>query len=161
MKKFLFLLMITFTVMANVYASDKVEDYTYVVIWNSDNTNNVYKCADRPTIYPTSENLVLRTNHTEVLYPITEARKFTFGKSEDYESGIKTAETHALYEITANMVRISGLKQSTAASIFSTDGKCMMQKKSSKGEISFNITGLRNGVYVVKCGTETFKFLKK
>ena len=161
MKRIYFFLMVCLLTIGKMFATDKVTDYTYLLIWNSDSTYNVYKCAERPVVIPTAECLLLRINGTEIQYPINEARKFTFGKTEDFESGVKNPEANALYEITPNMVRITGVKKAGSAGIFSTDGKCMMQGKSQEGEITFDITSLKSGVYVIKCGTENFKFLKK
>ena len=161
MNRLLLLLVGCMCAVGKVGASDKIEDYIYVFIWNSDGTNCVYKCADRPAIIPTKECLLLRVNGTEIQYPINEFRKFSFGKTEDFESGIQTPSTQAVYEITQNAVRISGLKNTVTARIYSADGKNVSSEKSSAGRVTLDISQLKAGVYVVKCGTENFKFLKK
>ena len=161
MNKLLLLLMACICVVSKVCASDKIEDYTYVLIWNADGTNCAYKCADRPAIIPTKECLVLRVNGTEVQYPINEFRKFSFGKTDDFESGIQTPSTQAVFEVTQNEIRISGLKGTKTAHVYATDGKNMLSGKASSGQITLDVSKLKAGVYVVKCGTENFKFLKK
>ena len=83
MNRLLLLLVGCMCAVGKVGASDKIEDYIYVFIWNSDGTNSVYKCAERPAIIPTKDCLLLRVNGTEIQYPINEFRKFSFGKAED------------------------------------------------------------------------------
>lgn len=161
MNRLLLLLVGCMCAVGKVGASDKIEDYIYVFIWNSDGTNSVYKCAERPAIIPTKDCLLLRVNGTEIQYPINEFRKFSFGKAEDVESGIQASSTQAVFEIAQNEICVYGLKEAKTANVYATDGKRMLSGKVSAGRVAFDVSKLKTGVYVVKCGNENFKFLKK
>lgn len=148
--------------MGRVYAADDVREYTYVVIWNADNSYNVYKCADRPMIFPSEGYLLLRVNDTEIQFPADQPRKFTFSKAEDIESGVSDVQSKGLFDVTQDKLNISGLKKGVkVAGIYSADGKQMMQGKTADGKVCLDVSGLKPGIYVVQCGDVKFKFLKK
>ncbi len=144
-----------------VYADD-VREYTYLMVWNSDSTYNTYKCADRPVVYCAEDYLQLKVNDTEVSYPANQALKFTFSKTEQAETGINTPSSEGLFDITQKNFVATGLAENVkAVSIYSVDGKRVMQKNTSGGSVAMDISMLKAGIYVVQCGSVNFKFLKK
>ncbi len=148
--------------MGEVYASERIREYTYVVIWETDSTCNVYKSSDNPIIIPTADYLSLRVNGTEVQYPANKPFRITFSKTPDIDTAVEEVITKGMYEITQTQVSITGLDKTVKnASIYSVDGKQVLGAKTENGTVTLNISDFKAGIYVVKCGDVNFKFLKK
>lgn len=161
MKKNLLTFLLSLVCMTGAFAVNEVTDYAYVVLWNADGTCNVYKCADRPMIIPEEENLRFLVNDTEVLFPCTEVLKITFSTTPEVDTAVEEVKQNACFDLTQNYVKVTGLDDAKMVSIYSSDGKRMLNAKPSNGEVTIDISHLKKGVYIVQCGKTNFKFLKK
>ena len=138
---------------------DNVERVTQVLVWSSDSTYTVYKCADNPTVYADETGLVLSVNGTQVVFPGNEVRKFTF--ADEASTGVENAVAKGTYEITQNLVKVDGLVAGTLVAIYDTGGRLVTQSKAVTGNVAIDISSLSHGVYVVKAGSTNFKFMKR
>lgn len=77
-------------------------------------------------------------------------------------SAIKSIETknNKLSYSVGESIIIMG-SQAGSATLYNTGGQAVAYGKADGGMISINVSSLQTGTYIVKCGSQTFKFNKK
>lgn len=85
--------------------------------------------------------------------------KATFAKVDP--AGIKDITVHGniLESFVDNVLTLIGVEGDIE--IFSVNGSKMLNVKATKRETQINVSHFTSGVYLVKCGKQTFKFNKK
>lgn len=135
-----------------------------IIVWTADGSNVLYLLEDHPKIFMTSADLVLKTINTEVLYPMSDYVKFTFGTEEINDTQIEhlLTENKAIIKITSQIVSISNLMPNESLSVYTVDGKMVERTNASTdGQTTFSIADYANGIYIIKTHDKSFKFVKK
>ena len=116
---------------------------------------------DKPVITYTDNDLVLKTTKTEVQYPLSSLAKFTFTDLEDAVISIKDDKA-AQMELDNYMVSITGAKPDITVTVIGSDGKTIgTYKTDAYGSVTFSISDLPQGIYIIKSENLTCKILKK
>ena len=117
--------------------------------------------ADKPVITYTDTDLVLKTTRTELQYPLAQLAKFTFTDVEDAVISIKDDKAVQL-ELDNYAVNITGAKPGIMVSVTGIDGKSLaVYKTDADGSVTFSISELPEGIYIIKTESLTCKILKK
>ena len=88
--------------------------------------------------------------------------KITFKpKEQPIATDISTPETKT--NLLGSMVndKLTLIGVNSDVTLYDANGKQMLQQEAQGGETVINIGHLPSGVYIVKCGKQTFKFIKK
>ena len=131
---------------------------TTVVLWAEDGTSAEYKCSDRPVVRHDGDELVLTVNGgAELRISAKESASFTV--KEDL-TGVEQVEKKGTVEMKKESIDLSNLKSGTLAVIYDTNGRQVAQILATDGHGRLNTANLSHGIYVVKAGGITFKFVK-
>ena len=154
-----FAFMLFISGMANT--SEKIEDYTYLLIWKSENAYSAYKCSENPVVIPMKEYILLKTKDAEIHFSANAALKFTFGKTEEVETSVTEAKSEGTFEVNQSEIIIKNLTGKKTCRIYTPDGKLVAQKTAKGNELRIDISGLPKNIYAVQCGETNFKFIKR
>lgn len=131
-----------------------------LTIHQKDGSKFGYGFSEKPVITYTETDLVLKTAKTVVEYPLSAILKFTFTDSETAVSDIKGTNSPVL-QLDNNTVYISGVEPLQQVSLIDINGKVLSTYKTdANGSISFSITELPEGIYIVKTKSLTCKISK-
>lgn len=105
-----------------------------------------YAFSEKPVVTYQDGYIVISSEETAVMYPLSDMDKFTFGEVDDQVTRI-TAPANAAPQPTF---------------IYSVDGKLMRTYKPNEdGTTSSSLEGLPAGTYVIKNGKTSYKVLKR
>lgn len=80
----------------------------------------------------------------------------------DYTTGINTIETFNVDGTIDGEMNVSGVDAGSAVMVFDLSGKQVVATRASKdGNANVDATGLKSGVYIMKAGNKSIKFIKK
>lgn len=131
-----------------------------LTIHQKDGSKFGYGFSEKPVITYTETDLVLKTAKTVVEYPLSAILKFTFTDSETAVSDIKGTNSPVL-QLDNNTVYISGVEPLQQVSLIDINGKVLSTYKTdANGSISFSITELPEGIYIIKTKSLTCKISK-
>lgn len=132
-----------------------------LTIHQKDGSKFGYGFSEKPVITYTETDLVLKTAKTVVEYPLSAILKFTFIDSETAVSEIQSETKSPILQLDNYTVYISGAEASQLVSLIDINGKVLSTYKTdANGSISFSITELPEGIYIVKTKSLTCKISK-
>ena len=132
-----------------------------LTIHQKDGSKFGYGFSEKPVITYTETDLVLKTAKTVVEYPLSAILKFTFTDSETAVSEIQSETKSPILQLDNYTVYISGAEASQLVSLIDINGKVLSTYKTdANGSISFSITELPEGIYIVKTKSLTCKISK-
>lgn len=132
-----------------------------LTIHQKDDSKFGYGFSEKPVITYTETDLVLKTAKTVVEYPLSAILKFTFTDSETAVSDIKSGTNSPVLQLDNNTVYISGVEPLQQVSLIDINGKVLSTYKTdANGSISFSITELPEGIYIIKTKSLTCKISK-
>lgn len=85
--------------------------------------------------------------------------KATFAKIDPTEIKVITSQGNILESFVDNTLTLIGVEGNVE--LFSANGMKMLSVKATKRETRINVSFFTPGVYLVKCGNQSFKFTKK
>lgn len=144
-------------------ATPDLNKYLYMIT----NTGKYFMFKTVPTLKP-----IPGTDKFDVVYPdVTEKEvsKIHFvrtDKIDNYMTGIEAPvvdeeENLELQTPISSQMQISGCGDAKVAEIFSTSGAKVGQTKVNAGAATLQVADLTPGIYVVKVGKKSLKFVKK
>ncbi len=140
-------------------------DYAYTLVVNLTNGDKVsYLFENSPFAMIEGDDLKITEVATmqEVVFPISDLINMTFER-EEIPDGIKPLldAGKVAFGLTRSTLDAYGLEPGTELFIYDADGKLMIAGNSgSSREASLDISSLEKGVYVVKAGNYSFKFIR-
>jgi hypothetical protein len=103
----------------------------------------------------------LTTSNTVVEYPLSAVSKIKFTDSETAVSEIQSETKSPILQLDNYTVYISGAEASQLVSLIDTNGKVLSTYKTdANGSVSFSITELPEGIYIIKTKSLTCKISK-
>lgn len=117
---------------------------------------------DKPVVSFTDNEFVATSTKTELRFELAKVAKFTFDKVEDSVIEIKDDSAKSLITLDEYTVSISGAKPNVTVLLIASDGKQLQSfKTNDDGSVSFSISDLPQGAYMIKSNSLTYKILKK
>ena len=127
----------------------------YITIENKDGEKTSFALNGSPKVTFTAEAIVLSVDDKEVQYPLTDYLKFYY--TEDDETAIRTIGSTYDFETDGVTAKTS---PGTKAFIYNVDGTLIAETSAdSEGKVTLPATG--RGIYVIRIGNKTLKYIKK
>ena len=118
--------------------------------------------ADKPVITYTESDLVLKTAKTELQYPLSSIAKFAFNDVETSVAPSKDNKADVQLQIDSYVVNIADANPQVPVSVISSDGKTLSTYKTdADGSVTFSISELPEGIYIIKSESLICKIIKK
>ena len=110
----------------------------------------------------TETDLVVKTTKVELRYELLNVSKFTFDEKTIDDAVNIIAENKASITLDEYIVCISGAKVDIIVRLIDSNGKTLKTfKTDSEGSISFSISELPEGTYIIASESLTCKIIKK
>ena len=117
---------------------------------------------EKPVVTFTETELVVNTKGVELRYELTRFSKFTFDDKEPIEDAVPVITSKASITLDEYTVSISGAKVGIAVRLIASEGRTLKQYKTdADGSVTFSISELPEGLYVIASESLTCKILKK
>lgn len=135
-------------------------EFLYSVIVNkTDGTKVEYQFADKPVATLEGDNMKMTCGGESVLYPFASIENLTFDKRSGVD-GV-TVDGNVAFGLTREALEASGLQEGTLVNIYDVSGALRASGAAGvDGSVSVSLDGLGSGVYVVKAGNNSFKFVR-
>lgn len=102
--------------------------------------------TDKPVICYSADSLFMRTEHTHIEYPISELDRITFTNSEDKPESIN-------YYLA---------DETSSVTIFDISGRIISTYEDDGNHtLDISLTGLENGIYIIRQGDKSYKITKQ
>ncbi|MBR0432385.1 MAG: leucine-rich repeat domain-containing protein [Bacteroidaceae bacterium] len=132
-----------------------------VVIWTKDGEKCVYLLKEEPKISFTQEELLIETATMSATYPLSEFRCITYKEDDDNPlvTGIMDVEDgNGRFGESLSFVDMA---EGTPVSIYSANGTLVSEFHLSASHRTLSLSGLPQGIYLVKVNNMTYKIRKK
>ena len=133
-----------------------------LVVWLKNGQKVVHDLADKPETRFNAGYLMLSTDKVSISYPLTEVLRYT------YEGNIPVVAVPSIkpgemrFQQGADEMRFDGLAAGTVMEVYSTDGKLLRTQKAVQGQTAvISLKGQPAGLYIVKIGDASYKFMKR
>lgn len=133
-----------------------------IKVYEADGSSEIFLLSKSPNVTIVGNELVLKVDDIEVLYPLTPSVRFEFVEmaNDDKETGIQ--EITPSYKITANEIVISHVSPNSLICIYHLSGKMVKSARAdNEGQIRISSLNLSKGTYIVKSEQVTFKIFIK
>ena len=151
-------LLLSFAVTAMWAQSDATQR---LVVWLKDGQKIYHDLNDQPETTFSDGMLWLKTEKVSVSYPLTDVLRYTF---EGAMTAIETpsARPGEIRFLQGNdAMAFDGLPEGTSLALYSLDGKQLATMKAQgRQRTVVSLANYPSGVYIVKMGDESFKFVK-
>ena len=115
---------------------------------------------EEPTISFSGDNIVVKTNTTELVYAMEDVSYFNYENTPTEISGASSASDGMT--IDGDHIAFSGLPAGSKIYVYSPSGKvCMMETVDADGNASLSISALPRGIYVINANKISTKITKK
>lgn len=136
------------------------EQVSTLDVWTKSGERITYYLSEHPVAAYSGSDLVLKTDELTVNYPLAKLHKFTFGSEATSVESISLPDGRM--QMQKGMLCLSGFRVGEMVSIYSIGGQNVMNATiGSDGTAILFIESLATGVYVVKAGSVTHKFIKQ
>lgn len=142
-------------------------DY-HLFVWLSDGHHDAYSFDENPNISYQSGELVINTRSGEYRYEHANVHKVTFSdtdtpKASDTETSVSSVESDSPeMERRGDEVSMRGMNPGGNVYVYDIGGRLMdTLTVGEDGTLTFAISRLSSGIYIIKTETITFKIIKK
>lgn len=149
-------------VLATSLTAAAQSDHQQLVVWLKNGQKVVHDLADKPETRFNAGYLMLSTDKVSISYPLTEVLRYT------YEGNIPVVAVPSIkpgemrFQQGADEMRFDGLAAGTVMEVYSTDGKLLRTQKAVQGQTAvISLKGQPAGLYIVKIGDASYKFMKR
>ena len=133
-----------------------------LVVWLKNGQKVYHDLADKPETRFNVGYLMLSTDKVSVTYPLTDVLRYTYEGNIPVVSvpDIKPGEMR--FQQGADEMRFDGLAAGTVMEVYSSDGKLLRTQKAVQGQTAVvSLKGQPTGLYIVKIGDASYKFMKR
>ena len=133
-----------------------------LVVWLSNGQKITHELTDEPETRFNNGMLMLSTKKVSISYPIAQVLRYTFeGKTPSVGvAAVKPGEVR--FSQGTDEMRFDGLAAGTVLELYAPDGKLLRSQTAANGQPSVvSVKGQPAGLYIVKVGDASYKFLKK
>ena len=131
------------------------DDYQHISV----NGTELTKHVDKITFSQDDIIAILSYNDQTTDSVLTAGLKIALSYSDP--SGIDNVSIYGGVSINGNTLSIKGLKASAPVYIYDVGGKLQIRTKAGDTETTVDITSLRPGTYILRCGNKVIKFERR
>lgn len=138
----------------------KAQESGLLVIEDTNGDNYVVQLDEDPEIFFDGGNLVVATTEESVSFPLLTLKSYGFTQSESVDEVLN--ENSRLYmEKKGNLITLKNLPENLVVQVFNINGVLIDSiKVPAERALAFSIENYQNGVYFLKAGKLTAKFMK-
>ncbi len=116
----------------------------------------------KPVVTFTDTELIVKSKGIELRYELARFSKFTFDEKEIDDAVIPIVENKTSITLDEYTVSISGAKADIIVRLMASDGRTIEQHKTdADGSVTFSISELPEGLYIIASESLTCKIIKK
>lgn len=133
----------------------------HLVVWQKDGKKAYFDLTEEPRTTFENGLLVVSTNTFRTEYQRSNVLRYTFEGyfPDDIETPVGNSQG---YRQDGDNISIYGMPEGTVVELFDTSGALLGRSTSNGSEsINFTLAGRQKGVYLVKCGEQVLKFMKR
>lgn len=132
----------------------------YLIVSRTDGSKTSFALANDPVVKNTASELTVETTGTTITVPFEELDSYSF--SETGINGVEEITAEESHSYRDGQVTFNGLKPGSEIYVYALDGREVMRATTdADGYSSLDLRGLGTGVYIVRTGTSSFKFIVK
>lgn len=152
-----------FVTMIWAFASTaSAQDKQVLVVWLKGGQKITHDLTDKPETRFSNGQLMLSTAKISVSYPLSDVLRYTYEGPSTSISSPKLRSGEIRVQQNAEEMLIEGLAPGIPIETYSLDGKLLQTQHSVSREPSLiTFKGQPQGVYLIKIGDTTYKFLKR
>lgn len=133
-----------------------------LTIHQKDGQKFSYGFEEKPVVSFNGDTLIIRSTNTVIHYGISSLSKFTYDDNETSVGLVKSDTNKASISLDEYTINIAGAKADIKVMLIGADGKQLASYKTDKeGTVTFSISELPNGAYIISSESLTVKILKK
>lgn len=145
---------------AMLVPQEALADDQTLVLWLKNGQKVFYALSDEPRTTFESGKLVISSNRIRSEYHLSEVLRYTF--DGEFTGVDATIADGTGFRQSGDDLDIFGLAEGTEAKLYSTSGVLLDEQNASGSKsIHFTLANQPAGVYLVKIGEQTLKFMKR
>lgn len=151
---------------SSMFCASAADDYAYSLCVNQKDGEKVeFKFEDQPIATIENDNLKITLYETDdlesVLFPIDALENITFTRSNLTGVNAIDSKGKVSFGLTREALDVNGLASGVNVDIFASDGRHVAHAAcGADGSARLDLSPLGKGVYTVKAGKQTFKFIR-
>ena len=130
-------------------------------VWKKDKSTVLFALAEKPVTTFSGNKLIIKTSTATVEYPLADILRYTY---EGVETGIETIESEnsVVVRQEPDKLQLTNLKSDTEVYLYNASGRLLdILKSNGTDAVTISIASRPQGMYIVKCGSETIKLMKR
>ena len=133
-----------------------------LVVWQKSGEKVYINLTEEPETTFEEGNLVIKTKTTTISYSLEDVLRYTYEGPATAISAPKLQPNEIIFSQQRDQMTFEGLPDGAQITIYSTDGQQITTQTVHNGQPSVvSFAGLPAGIYIVKTGDATYKFLKR
>lgn len=138
------------------------QEQQLLVVWLKNGQKITHNLTDQPETRFSDGQLMLSTSRVSVSYPLTDVLRYTYEGASTHISAMKVRHGEIRVQQGNEEMQIEGLPEGTDIETYSTEGILLQTQQSVGGQPThISLKGQPKGVYLIKIGEATYKFLKR
>ena len=148
--------------MLAAYVTMWAQDVQRLVVWQKTGEKVYIDLAEQPETTFAGGNLVINTQTNTISYPLKNVLRYTYEGKATAISAPKLQPNEVAFKQNGDMMVFDGLSDGAQIIVYSADGQQLSVQTAHGGQPSIvSFVGLPAGIYIVKTGDATYKFLKR
>ena len=130
-------------------------------VWKKDKSTVLFALAEKPVTTFSDNKLVIKTSSATIEYPLADIQRYTY---EGVETGIESIESDnsVLVKQEKDKLSLRNLKAGEEVRLYNASGRLLdILKSNGTDAVIISIASRPQGMYIVKCGSETIKLMKR
>ncbi len=130
-------------------------------VWKKDGSTVLYALNEQPVTTFSDNKLVIKTSSATIEYPLADIQRYTY---EGVETGIESIESDnsMLVKQEKDKLSLRNLKAGEEVYLYNASGRLLdILKSNGTDAVTISIASRPQGMYIVKCGNETIKLMKR
>ena len=140
----------------------------HLIVWMNDGKKLIYSTSEKPRIVYGATTILISSSNSSIDYSGEQIVKFTMQESEtdipidEVIDPIMDEQPTQDLSYRSDKLTLSGFKAGTSVAVYNLSGQPMIIQKIGEDEcLTLSLSALKSGLYVVKCGKQSYKIHKK
>ena len=133
-----------------------------LVVWLTNGQKVYHDLTDKPETRFNAGYLMLSTSKVSVSYPLTQVLRYTFEGKMPVVNVPSVRPGEVRFSQGPDAMRFDGLPAGSVLELYAPDGKLLRSQTAASGKTA--VVSLKNqpaGLYIVKVGDASYKFMKR
>ncbi len=138
------------------------QDTQRLVVWKTNGEKIYHELTDEPETRFANGMLMLSTKKVSISYPIAQVLRYTFEGYIPVVSVPAVKKGEVRFSQGTDEMRFDGLAGGTVLELYAPDGKLLRTQTAAEGQPAVvSLKGQSAGLYIVKVGDASYKFMKR